>query len=217
MFGGAVIKLRDARTAMARLIGLIIPPVNSNVQIISGLPGPKGDAVGTSSPVAFAEAFSSCVAQVRSVGDAVLKDKEANKLTGFPAWRETKKTECKNDALLAFINDRRNGDLHEGCSPLVFTMHPFSFNSGAIGLPPSPAASLFIDGSGPHWLVDQGTPLERHVPCDVSAGVAFTVAIANPPTKHLGSILQSTDPISILSLAEGYYAKLLFEAKSKFA
>lgn len=217
MFGGAVIKLRDARTAMDRLIALVIPPVNSNVQIVSGSPGLKGDPVGTGSPVAFAEAFSSCVAQVRSVGDAVLKDKGANKLTGFPAWRESKKTECKNDALLEFINDRRNSDLHEGCSPLVFTMHPFSFNSGAVGSPPSPTASLFVDGSGPYWLIDQGTPFERQVPCEMLAGVAFTVAITNPPAKHLGRILRSTDPVSLLSLAEAYYANLLFEAKSKFA
>jgi hypothetical protein len=150
MFSGAVVKLRDARTAMDRLSTLVIPPVTSNVQIISGAPGVKGDPVGTNRPVEFAEAFSSCVEQVRSVGDAVLKDKEAIKMAGFPAWRELKKTECKNDPLLKFINDRRNGDLHAGDSPLVFTMHPFSFNSMAVGTAPSPTASLFVDGTGPY-------------------------------------------------------------------
>lgn len=217
MFSGAVIKLRDARTAMERLTGLVLPPVTSNIQIISGPPGPKGNPVGTDSPVKFAEAFSSCVAQVRSIGDAVLKNSEAKKQAGFPPWKELKKSECQNDELLRFINDRRNSDLHNGCSPLTFSMHPFAFNSGAVGAVPSSTASLFIDGTGPHWLVDQGTARERQVACEASQGVAFTVAVANPPIRHLGSILQSTDPIALLRVAEQYYANLVFEARSRFA
>ena len=216
MFNGAVIKLRDARTVMDRLNTLVIPPVTSNVQIISGPPGVKGDPIGTYKPVEFAEAFSSCVAQIRSVGDAVLKDKEAIKLTAFKAWRELKKDECKNDSLLKFINDRRNGDLHAGDSPLVFTMHPFSFNSMDLGAPPSPTATLLVDGTGPYWVVDQGSPRERRVPCKEIGHVVFTVAVVNAPDTHLGIALPSTDPVVILGFGEKYYANLLFEAKKTF-
>jgi hypothetical protein len=187
------------------------------VQIISGPPGLKRDPAGASNPVAFAEAFSSCVAQVRSVGDAVLKDQEANKQAGFQKWRNSKKNECKNDDLLRFINDRRNADLHEGYSPLAFTMHPFSFNSETVGPAPSPAANLFVDGTGPYWIVDQGTPHERRLPVESMGNVLFSVAIVNPPTMHLGSALPSTEPGAILRLAEGYYANLLFEARQTFA
>jgi len=216
MFSGAVIKLRDARTAMGRLSALVTPPVVSNVRIISGAPGLQGDPVGTGNPVAFAEVFSSCVAQIRSVGDAVLKDNEANKLPGFDSWRELKKTECKNDDLLRFINDRRNDDLHAGYSPLTFTMHPFSFSSSSIRAVPSPTAALLIDGTGPYWLVDQGTPRERQVPCETLEGIVFTVAIANPPATHQGSVFAATDPLTLLCLGEEYQANLLFEARSRF-
>lgn len=216
MFDGAVIKLRDARTAMQRLNALVTPPVTSNVQIISGASGAKGDPVGTYKPVDFAEAFSSCIAQVRSVGDAVLKDKEALKLPGFSSWRESKKTECKNDPLLKFINDKRNSDLHAGDSSLSFTMHPFAFDSTALGAPPSSTAILLVDGTGPYWLIDEGSPGERRVPCKKIWHIAFTVTVANAPHTHLGIALPSTDPITLLGFGEKYYANLIFEAKKAF-
>jgi len=213
----ASVKLRDARIAMQRLRDLVTPHVVSNIMFVSGASGVKSDPIGTSDPVAFAEAFSSCVAQVRSVGDAVLKNKEARKMPGFSNWRELKKKECLNDELLRFLNQRRNDDLHEGFSPLSFVMHPFCFTTETVGAAPSPTAILFIDGTGPHWLVDQGTPHERRLSCGPLKGIAFTVAVANPPAMHLGKILPGTDPVMLLILAEAYYANLLFEARSKFA
>ncbi len=216
MFNGAVVKLRDARTAIVRLHDLVSPSVVSNVQIMSGASGPKSNSVGTRDPVAFAESFSTCVAQVRSIGDAILKNKAAMELNGFKSWRELKKKECMNDDLLLFLNDRRNNDLHEGASSLAFVMHPFSFSSESVGAAPSPAATLLIDGTGPHWLVDQGTPRERRLPCEQIQGVKFTVAVVTPPPKHLGSVLQNPDPVTLINLAEAYYANLLYEARNKF-
>ncbi len=216
MFNGAEIKLRDAQTAIKRLIALVTPVMTSNVQIISGVSGVRGNPVGTKRPVEFAEAFSSCLAQVRSVGDAVLKDKEALNLSGFNSWRESKKTECKNDPLLKFINDKRNSDLHTGDSPLSFTMHAFAFDSTVLGAPPSSTAILLIDGTGPYWVVDKGSPDERREPCKEIGHIAFTVRVVNAPSTHLGIALPSTDPITLLSLGKRYYANLIFEAKKAF-
>lgn len=216
MFDGAVLKLRDAGAAIDRVKALVTVPMYSNVQIISGPTGLRGNLAGTNDPVAFAEAFSSCVAQVRSIGDAVLKDREANQQDGFKDWRESKRKECEQDDLLRFINDKRNADLHEGYSPLVFTMNIFSFNTTTDGAAPSAAAILVVNGTGPYWIVDQGTVHERRLPVTSVGDVSFTVALAEPPASHLGGCLSSTEPVAILCLAEGYYRDLLFEARKRF-
>jgi hypothetical protein len=216
MFGGAIAKLQDARTALERLRALIGQPIVTNIRIISGPSGVSGDSVGIGDPVAFSEAFSSCVAQVRSVGDAVLKDQAARKLPSFERWREAKKNECKNDDLLKFINDKRNTDLHSGFCPLAFTMHTYAFSNENVGAVPFPGAPLYIDGRGPYWIVEQGTPRERQIPCELREGYVFTVAIIDPPMTHRGKPLPSSDPVTVCALAEEYYAELLFEARSKF-
>lgn len=121
MFENASDKLNDARIALERLQSLVTQPVVSNIQIISGPQGSVGEAEGTLNPVAYAEAFSSCLAQIRAIGDAILKDKTANTHSEFNRWRNSKIQECKSDDLLKFINDTRKADLHEGRCPLLFT------------------------------------------------------------------------------------------------
>ena len=200
MFEGADIKLQDARTAIQRLSALIKPPFVTNIQIKSGPSGVSGDSVGIDDPFAFSEAFSSCMAQVRSVGDAVLKDKAANKLPGFGKWREEKKDECKNDDLMKFINNRRNDDLHAGDRSLSFTMHPHKFSSESVGVKPIIGATLRINGTGPYWIVDQGTPQERRVRCKCPQGVTYTVAIIDPPNSHKGKSLSSSNPAKVFNL-----------------
>ena len=216
MFEGAIVKLQDARTAIERLRSLVIPPHVSNVRIVSGPSGVSGNEVGTRDTVAFSEAFSSSVAQIRSVGDAVLKDKMAMALSGFKSWRDVKIIECKNDDLLKFINDKRNSDLHSGFRPLVFMMQAFAFSNRNVGVARSPSAVLQVDGTGPYWIVDPQTPQERRIPCELREGYKFTVAIVDPPLVHRGIPLPSSDPINICALAEKFYAELLFEARSMF-
>jgi len=216
MFEGAKAKLQDARTAIERLRALVISPVVSNIRIESGPSGISGNAVGTRDTIAFSEAFSSSVAQVRSVGDAVLKNKKAMTIPGFKSWRDAKIDECKNDDLLKFINDKRNSDLHSGFRPLVFMMQALAFSTRNLGVAPSPSAVLQVDGTGPYWIVDPQTPQERRIPCELREGYKFTVAIVDPPLVHRGIPLPSSDPINICALAEKFYAELLFEARSMF-
>ena len=214
MFEGADKKLQDARAAIRRLKALVRPPLVTNVQIRSGPSGMSGELVGVDDPVTFSEAFSSCVVQVRAVGDAVLKDKEANKLPAFRKWRETKKDECRNDDLMKFINDRRNDDLHEGDSPLTFAMHPRTFViTGAVPTLPK-GAVLRVNGTGPYWIIPS-TPDERH-PYVIQDGCVFTVAIIDPPTMHRGRPLTASDPVTICATAEKYYTDLLREARRLF-
>lgn len=217
MFDGAINKLRDSHTAIMRLRDLEITPRVSNVTIRSGPKGRQGDLSGTNNPVLFAEAFSSCIYQIRSIGDAVLKSKNAESQPGFKDWRSAKIRECRNDELLRFINNTKNTDFHEGFSPLIFFMCPFSFRSNAVGPAPSPIASLRIDGTGPYWIADPGTPDERRLPVSSVQNVGFNVAIADPPENHLGKSLSSTAPVKVLCLALDYYKNLTFEAKTKFA
>lgn len=214
MFKGADIKLQDARTAIKRLRALIRPPLETNIRIKSGPSGACGDSVGIDDPVVFSEAYSSCVAQVRSIGDAILKDKAANKLPGFEEWREEKKDECKNDNLMKFINDRRNDDLHAGDRSLSFTMNAHEFSSGGVGIKPFIGATLRIDGTGPYWI-NMENPDERH-PCKVQKGFVFTASIVNPPTMHMGKPLPSSDPVTVCDMAEKYYTELLREARHLF-
>lgn len=214
MFEGAEIKLQDARTAIRRLRAMTQPLLVTNIQIKSGPSGVSGELVGTDDPVAFSEAFSSCVAQVRSVGDAVLKDKDANKLSAFRKWRETKKDECKNDDLMKFINDRRNDDLHEGDGCLSFTMHPYKFSSEDVGTALPPGAVLRVSGTGAYWIAP-ATPDDRH-PCAIPDGAVFTVAIIDAPTVHKGKPLTGSDPVTICATAERYYTELLREARRLF-
>jgi len=215
MFEGAMVKLQDARTALDRLRASVKPPQVTNIRIISGPPGLRGDPVGIDDPVAFSETFSSCVAQIRSVGDAVLKNRLASKINGFRDWRARKTDECKNDNLLKFINDRRNEDLHNAVRRLSFTMHACAF-SNENARAPSPGASFWMDGTGPYWIEYQGTPSERRIPYEPREGYVFTVAIITPPTTHRGKPLASSDPVTVCTLAEQYYAELLSEARSKF-
>jgi len=217
MFEGATAKLQDARTALYRLRGLARPAVETNIQIISGATARQIDPVGTDDPVAFSEAFSSCVAHIRSVGDAVLKDKRAQQVSGFQEWRELRILECRSDELLKFVNDQRNSDLHEGLSCLTFAMQTWRFSSDDIRGAPSPGAILFLDSTGPYWLVEQGTPRERRVACANPKGYLLSVAVARPPTTHKGRPFTSRDPVSLCEIAESYYAELLFEAKTRFA
>ena len=220
MFQGAEAKLRTSRIAFERLATMLFPLEVSSIQITSGSPEAHdllGTSVGTHDPVALAEPFSSCLAQVRAVRDSVIKDDEARKVARFDARTRSKTSECKSDDLMKFTNDRRNLDLHAGHNYLVSTTHVFSLDDNTLGAPPSSGAALVLDGTGPSWLVDQGTPDERHLPCKMPDGsVTFSVAIATPPATHLGSALTETDPITILKVAMDYYARLLHEAKSKF-
>lgn len=216
MFQGASAKLQDARTALDRLRALARPAIETNVRIVSTESVQQINPIGTDDPVGFSEAFSSCVAQIRAVGDAVLKDKSACRLAGFVEWRERKKRECQADELLRFINDRRNSDLHEGFSPLTFAMQAFAFSSDSTGGVPAPSATLLIDNTGPYWLVEQGTARERRVPCTLRQGFLVTVAVRDPPGTHKGKPLPSRDPVTLCEVAERFYAELVFEAKTRF-
>jgi len=222
MFEGADKKLQDVRAAIRRLKALVKPPLVTNVQIRSGPSGMSGDLVGTDDPVAFSEAFSSCVAQVRAVGDAVLVtsrnqmkiEEREKRRPGFKKWRQEKVRECKNDPLMCFVNDQRNADLHEGDSPLTFTMHPCTFViTGAVPALPK-GAVLRINSTGPYWIIPS-TPDERH-PYVIQDGCVFTVAIIDPPTMHRGRPLTASDPVTICATAEKYHTDLLREARRLF-
>jgi len=222
MFEGAETKLQDARTAIKRLQALVKPPLATNIQIKSGPSGVSGDVVGTDDPVAFSEAFSSCVAQIRSVGDAVLVtsrnqtkiEEREKRWPGFKNWRKEKISECRSDELMKFIDARRNDDLHEGDRCLSFTMHPYNFSSERVGAALPPGAALRVSGTGAYWIFPD-TPDERH-PYVVQDGSVFTAAIINPPTMHKGEPLPSTDPVTVCAMAEKYYTELLREVRRLF-
>ena len=212
MFEAADRKLHNARTALQRLRALVKPPLVTNVQIISG-PG-NGEIVGIEDPLAFSEAFSSCVAQVRSVGDAIRNDATANKLPDFKEWIKAKIAECMSDELMTFIRDRRNSDLHEGECPFSFRMHPCTFVITDV-VPTLPkGAVLRVNGTGPYWILPN-TLDERH-PYEIPNGAVFTVAIIDPPTMHKGKPLTASDPVTICAMAEKYYTELLREARHLF-
>ena len=216
MFEGATRKLEDARTAIDRLKALAEPAVTSNIRIVDSSSLNQVDPLGTGDPLALAEAFSSSVTHVRAVGDAVFKDKLANTLPGFPAWRKAKISVCKDDELLKFIADQRNFDVHEGATPLTFAMQAWAFSSAMTGPTPADDAVLLVDGSGPYWLVARGTSRERRVPCVIRPGFQVSVALADPPAAHQGRPLQPRDPLSICVVAERFHSDLVFEAKERF-
>jgi hypothetical protein len=216
MFEGADTKLQDARTAVARLSSMISAPIETNIRIISGPSGIKNDSFGIRDPFAFKECFSSCMVQVRSIGDAILKNKEALELPCFVKWKKNKISFCKTDDLMTFINDRRNDDIHEGNYCLQFTMNSHVFSSENVGDEPTPSSVLRIDAKGPYWVVDKGTPDERIETCKNIDGLTFTASIINPPVMHNGNPLKTSDPVTIYNLALHYYADLLWEAKNKF-
>lgn len=216
MFEGATRKLENARTAIDRLKALTELAVTSNIQIVHSSSLSQIDPLGTGAPLAFAEAFSSSVTHVRAIGDAVFKNELAAQLPGFAAWREAKISFCKDDELLKFIADQRNFDVHEGATPLTFAMQAWAFSSAMTGPAPADDAVLLVDGSGPYWLVAQGTSRERRVPCVIRPGFQVTVALGDPPATHKGRPLQSRDPLSICILAERFYSDLVFEAKGRF-
>ena len=216
MFEGATRKLEDARTAVNRLKALTEPAVVSNIRIVHSASLDQIDPLGTADPLALAEALSSSVTHVRAVGDAVFKDKLADPLPGFAAWRKAKISFCKDDQLLKFIEDQRNFDVHEGATPLTFAMQAWAFSSEMTGPAPADDAVLLVDGSGPYWLVARGTSRERRVPCVFRPGFQVTVALADPPETHQGRPLQFRDPLSICVVAERFYSHLVFEAKGRF-
>lgn len=156
------------------------------------------------------------VAQVRAVGDAILKDRDANKLPGFQIWRDTRKLECMGDDVLKFINDRRNSDLHEGNTSLVFAMHPRSFNSERVRTSMPPGTTLYVGGTGTYWITGRGTPDDRRVPCEGLQDYYISAAVLDPPTSHLGRPVQSDDPVSICEMALRYYELMLWDARKQF-
>jgi len=223
MFEGAEIKLQDARMAIQRLRALVKPPRTTNIQIRSGPSGVSGELVGIDDPVAFSEAFSSCVTQVRSVGDALLltkwdKEKIEERETmwpGFKKWREERIRECRSDDLMKFIEKWRNADLHAGDCPLSFVMYPHNkLEIAGVDAALPRGATLCANATGIYWIFSD-TPDERH-PYVIQDGCVFTVAIIDPPTMHKGKPLTSTDPDTVCATAEKYYTDLLREARRLF-
>jgi len=228
MFEYATEKLQDARIALDRLRSFIKPLVESNVKIISGPSGENGNVVGITEPVAFSEAFSSCIMQIRSVGDATLKLNEKvelkqlfdkHKIVKYIEWKtgieDFHKTLNENE-VIGFVHKSRIDNFHFGMSPISYALHGFNFSTDELGKKPSPDATWIIDGKGIFWLVNAGTPKERRIPCEIKDGFTFTASIINPPTMHLKKVLPSNDPITVCEIALNYYEELLFEAKKKF-
>lgn len=234
MFEYATEKLQDARTALERVRSMVIPPNESNIKFVSGPEGVCGDIVGIIDQGAFSEAFSSCIIQIRAVGEAVLnvdelefngikvKEKELKEKNQYKHFRNWKEEKIKNHKalnegeLINFIKEKRIADFHYGVSTLAFTMYGHNFSTNDLGRKPSPDATWIINGKGIFWIINKGTPEERLIPCEINEGCTFAVAIINPPTLYLHKPLPSTDPISICITALKYYEELLFEAKNKF-
>ena len=234
MFEYASEKLNDAHSALEILQTLVILPDESNIRFVSGPEGGSSDKVSIANPAAFSNAFSSCVYQIRAVGEAVLnvdklkingirvKEKELNENNQLDVFRNWKKQKCNFHKslgvgeLLYFIHNYRIDDFHYGINSLAFTMYGHKFSTNGIGDKPSPDAEWFVNGKGVFWLVNKGTAKERCIPCKIKVGLSFDVTIINPPMFHLGKVLTSTDPISICKTALNYYEEFLFEAKNNF-
>jgi len=162
----------------------------------------------------FRSLFNSFLSAARAITGALQKD--GAKLPAFTEWYRKKQGEMKADELLRFIHEARVEDFHEGRHRLSFSTYIGYLSSEEVGPPPTPGASLVIGPDGPFWLVDEGTARERRIP--VGGGSFITrIAIANPPTTHMGKRLQRTDPLSILTAALTYFENLVHEAKSGFA
>ena len=234
MFFYATEKLQDARISLDRLRIMTCPLHESNIKFVSGPEGDCGDNIGIVDPIAFSEAFSSCIIQIRAVGEAILNvekleingikvnERELNEKNQFELFMRWKKEKLKYHKelevgeLINFIYEERIADFHFGVSRLAFTMYGHSFSTTKLGEKPTADATWIINGKGLFWLVNKGTSKESFIPCDIKDGYAFGAKLINPPRLHQNQPLSSTDPLSICVTALNYYEELLFEAKSKF-
>jgi hypothetical protein len=203
------------------LQGLAKPAIKTNIRI-TNFESEQIDPIGTDDPPGFEEAFSSCVFQIRAVGEAILNDQKSSKLGNLMEWKSSKMKEFEADELLQFIRNWRRHDFHsssKSSSSLTFVMQAYaiSLSNSTTGAPPEPGATLLLNEKGLYWRIEQGTAREHEVPYVPRPGFYVTVAVPNPPATHQGKPLPSRDPVTLCALAEKFYAEMLFEAKTKFA
>jgi len=163
----------------------------------------------------FRTLFSAFLSAARAAINALRKDGAGRE--GFRKWHDQKLVEIRQDALLRFVLEARDEDVHEGRHRLLFSTQLQRFDTSQAGEPPGGyPATIVLGNEGPAWIIDEGKPSQRSVPIHGGGSWATLVVIADAPTSHRGHALAATDPVTVCGLVVNYLGELVHEAESKF-
>jgi hypothetical protein len=137
---------------------------------------------------------------------------EKGSVTGFSDWYIGKQDEMRKDELCRFFKNTRDEDIHTGNSAIQSS---YTIKGGATLTTPKDG-SLHITHRGTYEVYDQDTPKEKRIQKKLETEEQFKIALTSTPTKHLGKILEQTDPITLCNLYKTYLENLVFEAKENF-
>ena len=162
----------------------------------------------------YDEAWSDFLSRIENVFNRIKVAAEYHHQ--YPSFSSKTNHLRSTDSLLIYLKQARNSAHHGIADTSKFVSGGFSIN------PATPGAavhirSLTIDEQGNATIIP-GSPikLELHpstieaIPCR-NRGVTY-----NPPTSHLGEVLDSKSPVLIAELGMEFYSSYLLEAEEKF-
>ncbi|MDD5127312.1 MAG: hypothetical protein PHR43_04350 [Dehalococcoidales bacterium] len=158
----------------------------------------------------FRAGFTSFLSSARAI--TYVLQKEGAHIIGFGDWYASKQNDMKNDPLLKFIHKARTEDFHEGKPNLRFGTHIDHFSTNDVK---PTAAPIEIGVDGIFQIADKGTPKERRIPIE-SGKYRIAISIENPPTEHLGKMINDTSPVNICELSLQYFESIIYEANKAF-
>jgi hypothetical protein len=162
----------------------------------------------------FRTLFSAFLSAAKAVVSSMRKD--GARRAGFRKWHDQKVVEMRQDALLRFVLEARDEDVHEGRHRLLFNTHLERFATDEAGTPPGGyPATIVIGAEGPVWLLDEGKPSRRTVPIRRGGAWTTVVAIHNAPASHRGRALAANDPVTVCGLTVDYLGELVHEAETR--
>ncbi|MDU1919906.1 hypothetical protein [Enterobacter sp.] len=162
----------------------------------------------------YDEAWSDYLSRIENVFNRIKVAAEHHK--NYPSFSSKTNHLRSTDSLLIYLKQARNSAHHGITDTSKFVSGGFSINpvtpGGALHI-----KSLTIDGDGNARIIP-GSPmkLELHpstveaIPCR-NRGMTY-----NPPTTHLGEVLESKSPILIAELGIEFYNSYLLEAEETF-
>ncbi|QIG33085.1 hypothetical protein FY047_10485 [Leclercia adecarboxylata] len=162
----------------------------------------------------YDEAWSDYLSRIENVFNRIKVAAEHHQK--YPSFSSKTNHLRSTDSLLIYLKQARNSAHHGIADTSKFVSGGFSINpatpGGALHI-----KSLTIDGDGNATIIP-GSPmkLELHpstveaIPCR-NRGVTY-----NPPTAHLGEVLESKSPILIADLGIEFYNSYLLEAEETF-
>ncbi|MEC3905363.1 hypothetical protein VOF77_24190 [Leclercia adecarboxylata] len=162
----------------------------------------------------YDEAWSDFLSRIENVFNRIKVAAECHHK--YPSFSSKTNHLRSTDSLLIYLKQARNSAHHGIADTSKFIAGGFSIN------PTTPGGSVYIksltiDENGNATIIP-GSPikLDLHpstveaIPCR-NRGITY-----NPPTSHLGEVLESKSPILIAELGIDFYNSYLIEAEEAF-